>query len=424
MGTRTIPTARAGIYGYGCDVDDAFVKTIWPLAQSALFILLYLVNAITIVVLYALVGSKALRTSRKIQRTISLERSSSRSGTTTASMVDYKKRDVESDDISSAMPEEKKDGSVKILKTQRSVSFSKGFGFKKKHKLSEGGEDRRDVKIEEDRSTADYFTDDEETASVQIAEESSGSKEAVDLSMFREVTSNTETVLQNDGSTEESKGGQAHEPAVGKDSEKANGDKKGTSTSEVSDIGEKSSTGGAEVIGESKSLAIDEEPKSKSVCVKDDTSEEGDGRYQKKKPKRGKLSKSGSMSFARKLSRAGSFLTKGRNGSVQSPRPKRNLNRTTCMLIMISAVYVLGYIPFLGLSIYFAMNPKAKQSLDFTGHVLFNLFFRFHCLNFAANAVIYFIFDLTFRDHCMNAIRKALCSRGLRHFREPSSATN
>ena len=190
-----------------------------------------------------------------------------------------------------------------------------------------------------------------------------------------------------------------------------------------------------------------------TYCLKDGEPEEEEAQHEEEKPHGAKLSKSGSFSRSRKISRDNSFLRKNRkfretlsdtlsrarksknlrkssfaavlkdeadksegaknknNVSVHSAgvKPKRSLNRTTVMLIIISAVYIIGFLPYLSLVFYFTANPDEKKALDFVGLSLYNLFLRFYLLNCAANAVIYGICDLTFRKKCVRAIRNKLC---------------
>ena len=83
----------------------------------------------------------------------------------------------------------------------------------------------------------------------------------------------------------------------------------------------------------------------------------------------------------------------------------RSLNRTTVMLITISAVFIIGFIPYLSLAFYFNADPEAYLNLGGTGLCLYNLFVRSYFLNSASNAVIYGICDVTFRKKCISAVR-------------------
>ncbi|GFO46206.1 cephalotocin receptor 1 [Plakobranchus ocellatus] len=88
-----------------------------------------------------------------------------------------------------------------------------------------------------------------------------------------------------------------------------------------------------------------------------------------------------------------------------SIRPKRSLNRTTVMLIIISAVYIIGFLPLIAMITWASANTKKHSSLQGPQLALFHLFLRSYFLNSAANPVIYGICDLSFRKEC----RKIFC---------------
>ncbi|GFO46202.1 neuropeptide ff receptor 2 [Plakobranchus ocellatus] len=95
-------------------------------------------------------------------------------------------------------------------------------------------------------------------------------------------------------------------------------------------------------------------------------------------------------------------------------KPRRSLNRTTLMLFIISAVYIIGFLPFLALMSWKSADPESFKSLDDFQLALYNLFLRSYFLNCAANPVIYGICDITFRKECKELFRKCLCcSRGI-----------
>ena len=94
---------------------------------------------------------------------------------------------------------------------------------------------------------------------------------------------------------------------------------------------------------------------------------------------------------------------------LKNVKPKRrSLNRTTVMLIAISAVYTIGFLPFFSLQFYFNANPDEYKALHSVGLSLYHVFMRFFLLNCAANPVIYGICDLTFRRKCVYAISHSL----------------
>ncbi|RUS77210.1 hypothetical protein EGW08_015037, partial [Elysia chlorotica] len=231
------PTPRPGLYGHECTVDDAYVETIWPLVNSAWFILLFLGNCSTIVVLYSLLGARALGHSRAIGK----------SG--------------------------EENGNADKMSKSNSMCHSR--------KIS-----RDNSFLRKNRKFRETLTDTLSRARKSKALRKSSSASAL-----------------KDGA----KGGGSDPP-------------------------------------------------------KDDTK--------------------------------------------TSIKPKRSLNRTTVMLIIISAVYIVGFLPHLTLLVYFKMKPEEYQGLGSVGLSVYNLFLRSYFLNSAANALIYGICDLTFRHKCKSSIRK------------------
>ena len=279
-GRKTWATPRPGINGYECTIDDAYADTIWPLVNSIFFVLIFLGNSSTIVVLYSIVGTQALRHSRAVRKGTSSGGPGSSDGAVTASSTsagNFKSKDSGGDNQSDrdmAMSGEENTSFVKISKSQRTVTFSIKRDLKKEPTVNEDHKDTRAAKksrVKEEKNAVWYVTDDED--------------------------------------------------------------------SEISD----------------------------------DTRARKSRKMKNVKPKR------------------------------------RSLNRTTVMLIAISAVYIIGFLPYLSLTIYFTLYPADKKSLGFVGLSLYNLFARFFLLNCAANPVIYAVCDLTFRNKCVNEIRNSLC---------------
>ena len=277
----TRPTPRPEIKGYECTVDDAYADTIWPLVNSCFFIFLFLGNSSMVVVLYSLVGAKAMRHSRAVRKGTSSGGPASSDGavaTSSTSAGNSKSKDSGGDnqcDRDMNMAEEETTSFVKISKSERTVTFSIKWDSKKGPTVSERDKDARageKSRVKEEKNAIWYVTDDEDS---EISEDSQSR--------------------------------------------------------------------------ERKSR------KMKNV-----------------KPKR------------------------------------RSLNRTTVMLIAVSAVYIIGFLPFLGLQFYFNANPDEYKALHSVGLSLYHVFMRFFLLNCAANPVIYGICDLTFRRKCVEAIRSRL----------------
>uniref|UniRef100_A0A0B6ZQS0 G-protein coupled receptors family 1 profile domain-containing protein n=1 Tax=Arion vulgaris TaxID=1028688 RepID=A0A0B6ZQS0_9EUPU len=84
---------------------------------------------------------------------------------------------------------------------------------------------------------------------------------------------------------------------------------------------------------------------------------------------------------------------------------RRGIERTTCMLILISAVYILGFLPFLGIMFTKAASPGIFDSVSFSSLAAYNVFLRSFFLNSAANPIIYSLCDINFRRECFNLIK-------------------
>ena len=269
-GTRTRPTPRPEIYGYECNIDDSFADSIWPLINNGFFILLVLGNSSTIVILYSLVGTKALRHGRAVRKGTSSGGPANSDGAATSMTSAGNSKSEEDRNMSG----EENTSFVKISTSQRTVTFTEKRESTERSTVSEGDEDTRSAensRVEQDKNTLSYVTDDE------------------------------------------------------------NADKPGNT-----------------------------------------------------------------LTPARK--------SREQDGVV----PKRSLNRTTVMLIIISAVYIIGFLPYVTLTFYFDANRDEKEALDFVGRSLYNLFLRFILLNCASNPVIYGICDLTFRKKCVSAVLNTL----------------
>ncbi|XP_005107686.1 uncharacterized protein LOC101846090 [Aplysia californica] len=90
---------------------------------------------------------------------------------------------------------------------------------------------------------------------------------------------------------------------------------------------------------------------------------------------------------------------------------RKGLGRTTAMLIIISAVYIVGFLPFLILVSLKVTSPGTIESLSDVGLAIYFLFFRSYFLNSAANPIVYSLCDKNFRRECVNVMR---CRSGKR----------
>ncbi|XP_059168834.1 uncharacterized protein LOC131950638 [Physella acuta] len=89
--------------------------------------------------------------------------------------------------------------------------------------------------------------------------------------------------------------------------------------------------------------------------------------------------------------------------TVNQPR-RRPLGRTTAMLISISAVYTLSFIPYLILSVFRIASPDQYDEMGTAEMIFYNLFLRTYFLNCAANPIIYSLCDVNFRRECQKLL--------------------
>ncbi|CAL1543737.1 unnamed protein product [Lymnaea stagnalis] len=84
---------------------------------------------------------------------------------------------------------------------------------------------------------------------------------------------------------------------------------------------------------------------------------------------------------------------------------RRGMGRTTAMLLIISAVYIVGFLPFLALSFYKHYAPQSFGGLSAVGLAFYNLFLRSYFLNSAANPIVYSLCDINFRKECLKLLK-------------------
>ncbi|KAH9492013.1 hypothetical protein Btru_029656 [Bulinus truncatus] len=73
------------------------------------------------------------------------------------------------------------------------------------------------------------------------------------------------------------------------------------------------------------------------------------------------------------------------------------LGRTTCMMLIVSLIYVIGALPYLALNFTRFEMPGAFQSADNTGEALYQVIIRAHLLSSAVKPIIYAMCNFKFR---------------------------
>ncbi|BFZ11023.1 hypothetical protein BsWGS_14061 [Bradybaena similaris] len=87
--------------------------------------------------------------------------------------------------------------------------------------------------------------------------------------------------------------------------------------------------------------------------------------------------------------------------SRKTSNRNKPLGRMVVTLCIISAIYVLGYIPFLVLSILKRLRPDVVTNFNMAEMSVYNLFHRLYFVNSAANPIIYSLCNINFRRACM-----------------------
>lgn len=90
-------------------------------------------------------------------------------------------------------------------------------------------------------------------------------------------------------------------------------------------------------------------------------------------------------------------------------RHMRRIGKTTFMLFVVTLVYVLSFIPFLGIVIHRSIFPKHFSNLSPSGETAFQLFLRSYLLNCAVNPVIYSFCNDLFRKECCKLFLNVIC---------------
>ncbi|BFZ11018.1 hypothetical protein BsWGS_14057 [Bradybaena similaris] len=76
---------------------------------------------------------------------------------------------------------------------------------------------------------------------------------------------------------------------------------------------------------------------------------------------------------------------------------RRSTGRISLMLIIISAIYILDYLPHLGLMITKLVSPDLIANMSASGCTLYHLFMRSYFINCAINPIVYSLCDSSFR---------------------------
>ena len=107
---------------------------------------------------------------------------------------------------------------------------------------------------------------------------------------------------------------------------------------------------------------------------------------------------------------------KVRGNAPATPRdrprgPSLRTRQVTLMLFIITVVFVLSFIPHLGLMVTISFKPDFLSNMSPAGVAIYNLFLRTFVINNMANPIIYGFCDKKFRSECASVLRlRSFCA--------------
>ncbi|XP_005107691.2 muscarinic acetylcholine receptor gar-3 [Aplysia californica] len=372
-GTQTRPTPRPDIVGHECTTDDSFVDTMWPVVNTGFFLLIFLSSCIPLVVLYCLVGAQAWRHSKVY-------------GVTTSPNAHAKVTSGSNSQSSSSGPDTKS--------TDESTSSGAGGRAKKESvemnslDSADGGNNARKEALNTSEGDSAFNS----LGGENDAGENSGLGKPGEWKLLE----NNAERLNDSGSTDLSVSQQTESKQVS------------APTGKKISFQHKSSQEGC--ISNSNSLSTEHDKGSRNVGVGE--TKKGDNSLNKDDStgKKSKLSVRSTRTSVIKI--LSSIRKKKSSTSTLGPAQRRGIGRTTTMLIIISAVYIIGFLPHLIVMFFKFTSPEKFAAMDSVGLTFYNLFLRLYFLNSAANPVIYSLCDVNFRTQCVQVFKfKFKCRR-------------
>ncbi|XP_055897708.1 uncharacterized protein LOC106067079 isoform X1 [Biomphalaria glabrata] len=91
---------------------------------------------------------------------------------------------------------------------------------------------------------------------------------------------------------------------------------------------------------------------------------------------------------------------KNRYQKVGSNRTRSLFGKTSLMMLTVTLVFFIGFLPFLALNVFAAISPDTVSSLTGVALSFYQLFLYSYFLNSAANPIIYSLLDRKFKNEC------------------------
>ncbi|XP_005097992.1 muscarinic acetylcholine receptor M2 isoform X2 [Aplysia californica] len=356
FGTMTRPTHRPDIVGNQCSIDDSFINTIWPTVYMGFLLFLFLSCFIPLVVLNVLVLIAACGRGRVRVFSISSpahlhdnSENNSQSSTTSPETCDNASK------ARNESPSTSKEGSAfrsRLMGRVASQTGEMGMVFSRENdgsdKIGEGKLCGATEDTSDRKPKATDFCCSEHRKTKQVSVPSAKMVSFIQTS--------------------------AQEDCIRPDPNSTNAEKdKGQIT--------------AVIPGTSKEQNI---KKKNPAGEKTDMSVTNPNR--KLKPRILQIL----TSEAKKKSPA---------STLGQPAQRHSIGKTTTKLIIVSAVYIISFIPFFSVMLFYLTSVAKFKTMDDVSLTLCNLFLRFYYLNSAANPVIYSLCDAVFWRDCLQLLK-------------------
>ncbi|CAG5132185.1 unnamed protein product [Candidula unifasciata] len=372
-GVTTRKTPCPNIKGHECFADDAFFYTVWPLVNNILFVLLYLSLSVSMVVLYVLIGVTAWKHSRMFVVAHGAVR-----------CAREHKRNVKSCEAAKASPVFRT-RPVDSTDTERIVSPEKFSRVRSAKELFTNVRTNallccKNLQTNE-KNEEDTKSSSQKTCSTTAATDS----DAINKSLE---TINSESSLPCNSSP-------MYANAVPANNTFHCLDHTPEMTSESSDQYNTSEG----VIRFDKNEGLGNEVRvTLNYQLVQPVSNDEEGKDTQKHEK-------DILKFKQNQLNTESSNCKSKPvANAKKEERRRPLGRMTAMLIIISAIFVLGFLPFLSLTIFKNRLPETYASLSMVELTFYNLFYRLYFLNSAANPIIYSLCDINFRRECIRLL--------------------
>uniref|UniRef100_A0A2C9LYL0 G-protein coupled receptors family 1 profile domain-containing protein n=1 Tax=Biomphalaria glabrata TaxID=6526 RepID=A0A2C9LYL0_BIOGL len=81
--------------------------------------------------------------------------------------------------------------------------------------------------------------------------------------------------------------------------------------------------------------------------------------------------------------------------------------KTSLMLFTVTLVFIIGFLPFLGLNVFMAIDAERAAALEGVTLALYQLFLSSYLLNSFANPIVYSLLDRRFRMECWKLLKRS-----------------